>query len=185
MEGCVHVTAPQGEKASKDHAALGIYQTPVCISVAVGMEPIMECRFPPMEASEIVFVSWYKEGETLNSSDSRLLQSEVLAAGSGTLRISHVQAQDAGVYTCEMGNITHSSTGNGTKLEVHGPTPPRNQSAMERCVHVTAPREEKVATSVGIIILLLRNVIGAVLLLTLVLAVVIVHFKSGPSGDSE
>lgn len=80
----------------------------------------MECRFPPMETSEIVYISWYKEGETLNSSDSHLLRSENLTAGSGTLKISRVQAQDAGVYVCEMGNITHSSTGNGTKLEVHG-----------------------------------------------------------------
>lgn len=73
-----------------------------------------------MEASGIAFVSWYKEGEILNSSDSRLLQSENLTVGFGSLRISGVQALDAGVFVCEVGNITHSASGNGTKLEVHG-----------------------------------------------------------------
>ncbi|KAM7146488.1 uncharacterized protein RBU57_013855 [Macrochelys suwanniensis] len=170
---------------SKDHAALGVYQTPPCISAAVGTEPIMECRFPPMEESEIVFLMWKKKGETLNSSDSRLLRSENLTAGSGTLRISRVQAQDAGVYVCEMGNITHSFNGSGTTLEVQGSTPPVNQSAMEGCVQVTAPQEEEVATSVGINILLLRNIAGGPLLLTLLLVVIIVHFMSGLIEYSE
>ncbi|TFK00263.1 phosphorylase b kinase gamma catalytic chain, liver/testis isoform [Platysternon megacephalum] len=164
---------------SADAAAPGVYQSPPCIFAAVGMEPIMECRFPPMEASEIVFMSWYKEERRLSPSDRRFRRYENLTAGSASLRIPRVQAQDAGVYTCEVGTNTHSSTGNGTKLEVQGSTPPRNQSAMEGCVHVTAPQEEK-----GIIILL-RNVVGAVLLLTLALAVIIVHFMSGPTGDSE
>ncbi|EMP32527.1 Ig kappa chain V region GOM [Chelonia mydas] len=154
-QGAEERVSDSSSEVSKDDAAVGVYQTPLCISAAVGMEPIMECRFPPMETSEIVYISWYKEGETLNSSDSHLLRSENLTAGSGTLKISRVQAQDAGVYVCEMGNITHSSTGNGTKLEVH------------------------VATSVGINILLLRNIVGGQLLLTLMLAVIIEHFMSG------
>ncbi|XP_065422946.1 uncharacterized protein LOC101954008 isoform X2 [Chrysemys picta bellii] len=103
---------------SADDAAPGVYQSPPCIVAAVGSEPIMECRFPPMEASEIGFISWYKEKRKLSPSDRPFRQSENLTAGSVSLQLPHVQAQDAGVYTCEVGNITHSSPGNGTKLEV-------------------------------------------------------------------
>ncbi|XP_065422945.1 uncharacterized protein LOC101954008 isoform X1 [Chrysemys picta bellii] len=141
---------------SADDAAPGVYQSPPCIVAAVGSEPIMECRFPPMEASEIGFISWYKEKRKLSPSDRPFRQSENLTAGSVSLQLPHVQAQDAGVYTCEVGNITHSSPGNGTKLEVRGSgQKPENQTAGEGCVHFTAPQQEHTALIVCLPLLFL------------------------------
>ncbi|XP_044843601.1 uncharacterized protein LOC123349510 [Mauremys mutica] len=141
---------------SADAAALGVYQSPPCIFAAVGSEPIMECRFPPMEASEAAFISWYKEERKLSPSDRRFRPSQNLTAGSASLRIPHMQAQDAGVYTCEVGNWAHSSTGNGTKLKVHGSGQKlENQTAAAGCAHFTAPQQEHMALIVGLPLLFL------------------------------
>uniref|UniRef100_A0A8C0J7H0 Uncharacterized protein n=1 Tax=Chelonoidis abingdonii TaxID=106734 RepID=A0A8C0J7H0_CHEAB len=67
---------------SADAAAPGVYQSPPCIVADVGSEPIMECRFPPIEASEIAFISWFKEERRLSSSDRRFRPSQNLTAGS-------------------------------------------------------------------------------------------------------
>ncbi|CAM4541979.1 unnamed protein product, partial [Lepidochelys kempii] len=94
-----------------------------CISpcpASLQSEPIIESRFPPMEASGIAFISWYKEERRLIPSDRRFEWFINFTAGSGSLRIPRVQAQDAGVYTCEVGNNPYNFKGNGTKLEVHG-----------------------------------------------------------------
>ncbi|CAM5150327.1 unnamed protein product [Eretmochelys imbricata] len=141
---------------SANAAAPGMHQSPPCIFAVMGSEPIIECRFPPMEASGIAFISWYKEERRLIPSDRRFEWFKNFTAGSGSLRIPHVQAQDAGVYTCEVGNNPYNFKGNGTKLEVHGSgQKPENQTAAEGCVLFTEHQEAPMVLIVGLPLLFL------------------------------